>query len=151
MKSKKYGLFGLFLVIGVVLALLCAGCGSGKEDPESVIGKVDCGNGKEDTESVIGKTFVYEKEGFYGDFTISIMGDGMFTYYEGMASSFIGRGIWTIEHNTLTLTNSIPTIDGSSIRTNIFEIEKGKLIWRAEGSDNFSHVKVEDGEAFYEK
>ena len=135
MKSKKFRLFCFVSVIGAALALLLAGCGSGKADHENVIGK----------------TFVYEKEGFYGDFTISIKDDGTFTYYEGMASSYLGIGEWTIGQNTLTLTNEVPSIDGSRTITNAFEIEKGKLIWRAEGSDNFTYVKVEDGEAFKEK
>lgn len=133
MKSKKFMLLCFISVIGAALALLLAGCG--KEDPESVIGK----------------TFVYENEGFYGEFTISIKDDGTFTYYEGMASSYLGRGSWKIEQNTLTLANEVPSIDGSRTIANVFEIKKGKLIWRAEGSDNFTYVKVEDGEAFKEK
>ena len=132
MKTKKPRRY-LIPLICVVLALLFAGCG--KEDPESVIGK----------------TFVYENEGFYGEFTISIKDDGTFTYYEGMASSYLGIGEWTIGQNTLTLTNEVPTENGSRTIANVFEIKKGKLIWRAEGSDNFTHVKVEDGEAFKEK
>lgn len=112
---------------------------------------VGCGSGSDDSDYVAGKTFVYEKEGFYGEFTIHIMEDGTFTYYEGMASSYIGMGEWTIGQKTLTLTNDVPTVNGSHTRTNIFKIEKGKLIWRAEGSDNFSLVKVKDGESFYEK
>lgn len=123
------------VVISLMLAILFAGCGSGKDY----------------SDYVAGKTFVYEKEGFYGDFTISIKDDGTFTYYEGMASSYIGIGEWTIEQNTVTLANEVPTVNGSRTVTNTFEIEKGKLIWRAEGSDNFSHIKVKDRESFNEK
>lgn len=112
---------------------------------------VGCESGKEYSDYVTGKTFVYEKEGFLGDFTISIREDGTFTYYEGFASSYIGMGEWTIEQNTLILTNEVPTINGARTVTNFFEIKKGKLIWRAEGSDNYSSVKVKDGEAFNEK
>ena len=114
-------------MICIVLILLLAGCG----------------NGKDYSDRVIGKTFVYEKEGFFGDFKIDIRNDGSFVYYEGMASSYIGVGTWAIEQNTITLTDEL--------FTNIFEIEKGKLIWRAEGSDNFTYVEVKDGEAFNEE
>ena len=112
---------------------------------------VGCGNNKKYSEYVIGKSFVYEKEGFFGDFTISIKDDGTFTYYEGMASSYIGMGEWTIKRNTIILENEVPAINGSRTKTNIFEIGNGKLIWRAEGSDNFSFVEVEDGESFNEE
>ena len=112
---------------------------------------IGCGGSKDYSDYVIGKTFVYENEGFYGDFTISIKDDGTFTYYEGMASSYIGTGEWMIEQDTITLTNEVPTINGTGTYTNIFEIKKGKLIWRTEGSDNFTHVKVKDGESFNEE
>ena len=115
------------IVIFMVLTLLFIGCGSGKDY----------------SDYVIGKTFVYENEGFYGDFTISIKDDGTFIYYEGMASSYIGIGKWAIEQNTITLTDEL--------FTNIFEIEKGKMIWRSDGSDNFTYVEVKDGEAFNEE
>ena len=114
-------------VICGMLALLLVGCGSGRGDPTSVIGK----------------TFVYEKDGFFGDFKIDVRADGTFTYYEGAASSYIGMGEWTIGQNTITLR------DGKF--TNVFEIGKGTLIWRADGSDNFAYVKVQDGEAFREE
>ena len=44
--------------------------------------------------AVAGKTYLYEGEGFMGNFTITLYNDGTFTYYEGMASSLalqIGR------------------------------------------------------------
>ncbi len=108
---------------------------------------VSCGRGAED---VAGKTFVYEKEGFYGKFTITLRTDGTFTYYEGYASSYIGMGEWTVDGDLLILSEGMPTLTGSRTVTNRFEIGNGKLIWRAEGSDNFSRVKVKDGEAFNE-
>lgn len=115
------------ILICAILTLPLVGCGSGKDD-------FDCG---------IGKTYVYEKEGFYGDFKISVNNDGTFRYCEGLASSYIGMGEWQIDQNTITLTDGL--------FANTFEIEKGKLIWRADGSDNFTYVKVKDGEAFYEE
>lgn len=110
-----------------------------------------CGRSGEASDYVIGKTFVYENEGFYGDFTITVNSDGTFSYCEGFASSYIGMGNWTIEQDTLTLKNEEPILNGSHLVTNLFEIRKKKLIWREDGSDNFSYVKLKDGETFREK
>lgn len=125
---------GMAFAICAVLVLLLVGCA-----------------GKDRSEYVVGKTFVYENEGFLGDFSISIKGDGSFTYSEGFASSYIGIGRWTVGKNTLTLENEVPAENGSRTVKNIFEIEKGKLIWVAEGSDNFTYVEVKNGEAFNEQ
>ena len=112
---------------------------------------IGCGSGKNHTDDVIGKAFVYENEGFYGDFVINIKNDGTFTYYEGMASSYFGIGEWKIDGNTIVLANEVPTLNGTRTITNIFEIGNGQLTWKAEGSDNFTYVEVKDGEAFCEQ
>lgn len=121
------------VVLCVMFMILLAGCGS--DEPYDVVGK----------------TFVYEGEGFGGDFTISITHDGSFTAYEGFLSSFIAIGEWKTAGNMITLTYEVPTEDGKRAIVNVFEIREGKLIWKAEGSDNFSHIKVKDGEAFNEQ
>ena len=62
------------LVLGMALSLAC-----GKTDGSL-------------RDSVAGKTFVWEKEGFGGDFTITLNADGTYQYYEGYLSSYIGFG-----------------------------------------------------------
>ncbi len=104
---------------------------------------VGCGNSTDYSEYVAGKTFVYENDGIGGDFTIDINADGTFTYSEGALSSYYGTGNWTIEDTTLTLVDEM--------LTNKFEIQKGKLLWKADGSDNFTYIEVSDGEAFKEE
>ena len=55
--------------------------------------------------AVAGKTYLYEGEGFMGNFTITLYNDGTFTYYEGMASSYIGIGSWEQNGDSIILTD----------------------------------------------
>ena len=50
------------------------------------------------------RIYVWEKEGFGGNFSISLFADGTFQYYEGMLSSYIGMGTWSREGDIITLT-----------------------------------------------
>ena len=95
---------------------------------------------------IAGKTYIYEKEGIIGDFTITLNEDGTFTYYEGMASSYIGRGIWVLDGEILTMTD-----DGSVGYpfVNRFRIDGEDLIFMEWESSNFIYVKVQDGERFH--
>ncbi len=88
------------------------------------------------------KTYLYEKEGFGGDFTITIQKDGHFSYYVGMLSSYIGSGSWTLDGDILTLT------DDSLDFVNRFRVEGEELVFISEGSTNFMYLKVSDGERF---
>lgn len=45
-------------------------------------------------------TYVYEGEGFGGDFTVTIREDGTFTYYEGPLSSIFGDGTWYLAEDS---------------------------------------------------
>lgn len=107
-------------------------------------------------EDVAGKVYTYEKDGCGGYFTISIYEDGTFQYYEGMLSSYIGIGTWTLDENILCLkdqemhrfTEDLSTME-PYIRTNYFKVEKDCLVWLAQGSDNFLYVDVADGERFF--
>lgn len=107
-----------------------------------------------DESDICGKTYVYENEGFGGDFTIEIKDDGTFTYYEGMLSSYIGSGNWTFADGMLTLAESVPVINsesgeaGTSTRTQQFSVERDALRFKEAGSDNFIYLKVKDGEKF---
>lgn len=96
---------------------------------------------------IAGKTYIYEKEGFGGDFTIKIEEDGTFQYYEGPLSSYIGMGEWSLEGNILCLTD-----DGETINTfvNYFKFDGNALVFIDEKSSNFMYIKVSDGERFTE-
>ena len=89
-----------------------------------------------------GKTYLYEKEGFLGDFFITLYEDGTFYYYEGMASSHLGLGDWKQEGDILVLTESEIELE------NRFRIEDEALVFLEEGSTNFIYMKVKDGEQF---
>ncbi|MCR5068027.1 MAG: hypothetical protein K6A14_08215 [Erysipelotrichaceae bacterium] len=92
---------------------------------------------------ISGKTYVWEKPGFGGDFTITLKEDGTFTFYEGMLSSFFGAGNWSVEDGILTLVNDESL--GMSFR---FDIQDDVLIFRAADSSEFIYAKVEDGDRF---
>ena len=112
--------------------------------------------GDPDTDSV----YRYTGEGIGGDFTITLSESGRFQYYEGMLSSYIGMGHWTVEDGILTLKDDvglgkiIDNEDGTASFENTegfvnrFKMEDGKLVFIAEGSDNFLYVKLDDGAIF---
>lgn len=92
------------------------------------------------------KGFVCEKDGFPDKFGIKLYNDGGFTYYEGMFSSHVGYGSWSLDGNTLILTeNANPSGNSKKFR---FKVNGDTLNYIAEGSDNFTYVKVSDGEKF---
>lgn len=87
--------------------------------------------------------YLYEEDGFGGDFTISLRADGSFTYYEGHLSSYIGAGKWSVSGDILTLED-----ETGITRVNRFRMEGNDLIFQAKGSTNFIYVKVADGAVF---
>ena len=92
---------------------------------------------------VSGNTYIWEKEGFGGDFTITLNEDGTYEYYVGYLSSYIGLGNWSLEGDKLTMTETT-----GFDRVFHFTVEDEKLIFVLEGSSEFGHVKVEDGDCF---
>ena len=94
-------------------------------------------------DAIAGKTFVWDKEGFGGDFTITLNADGTYQYYEGFLSSYIGLGTWTIENGTVILTEQ-----GGQDSVYCFAVKDGALVYIADGSDNFLYVKTADGDRF---
>ena len=111
-------------------------------------------------DDIVNKVYVYEKEGFSGDFTIEIKADGTFTYYEGMLSSHIGSGEWTYTDTDrmLTLFEKMVRLDENGnweqfTQSYSFWVEEDTLIFVNKGSDNglgnFLYVKVKDGEKFF--
>lgn len=95
-----------------------------------------------------GTTYTYEKDGFGGKFNIRLNDDGTFSYYEGMLSSYIGRGTWVMEGDIITLTDDPKW--SSYHFVNHFKKNGDELIFIAEESTNFLFVKVEDGDIFRE-
>lgn len=94
---------------------------------------------------IAGKTYIYEKPGFYGPFTIDIEYNGTFTYYVGYASSYIGHGIWERKDSKLYLYDN-----GLSVtKTFAFEIENDCLMFLSAESDQFMYLAVSDGERFF--
>lgn len=112
----------------LAMALLCTGCARQAQ-------KADISD----------KTYVYEKDGFGGDFTIKLNGNGTFTYYEGFLSSYVGTGNWTFDGETLVLVNDKAY---GYQRENRFKVVDGYLVFQAEDSSNFTHIKAADGEKF---
>lgn len=132
MKNKSMMKKMLLCVCTVALLFTMTACNRQEQPEESLSPK-----------HIAGKTFVYEKEGVGGEFAIQLYIDGTFSYSEGMLSSHIGMGKWTLEEGVLTLTDS-----GVSGRVNHFYVIGNDLIYLSEGSTNFLYVNVADGEKF---
>ena len=96
--------------------------------------------------AVAGKTYLYEGQGIMGSFTITLYDDGSFTYYEGMASSYIGVGSWEQDGDTITMTDDG---HGGYGFVNHFRLDGDDLVFVDKDSANFVYVKVKDGEKFH--
>ena len=96
--------------------------------------------------AVAGKTYLYEGEGFMGNFTITLYNDGTFTYYEGMASSYIGIGSWEQNGDSIILNDDG---HGGYGLVNHFRCDGNDLVFVEQDSNNFVYVKVKDGERFH--
>ena len=116
-------------LLALVLAVLLAACGQTVRE-----------------EDVVGRTYTYEKEGFGGNFVVSLHEDGTFTYSEGVLSSHFGAGTWTLEDGVVTLRE-----DSSSgnTRVNYFRADGENLLFKQKDSDNFTYVSVFEGEKFF--
>ncbi|MCR5067166.1 MAG: hypothetical protein K6A14_03765 [Erysipelotrichaceae bacterium] len=120
------------MLIFVLLAAGLFGCAADRgKDDEAMRKKIS------------GKVFVWQKPGFGGDFTITLKDDGTYTYYEGMLSSFISTGKWSVNNGILTLEKD----DGYGLSFR-FDIMNDELIFRAAESSKFIYVSVEDGDHF---
>ena len=94
--------------------------------------------------NVFGKKYVYDKEGFGSDFTISFYEDNKFHYSEGGLSSYIGYGTWEIKNKIITLR------DVDMPFCNNFILKGNKLVWQEKKSSNFLYLKISDGDTFSE-
>ena len=88
------------------------------------------------------RVYLYEKEGFGSDFTITLNSDGSMRCSEGALSSYFGAGTWELDGDTVTLT----TDDGKFV--NHFAVEDGALVYQAADSTGFLYLTVSDGEKF---
>ena len=102
---------------------------------------------KENESFAAGRSYTYSGKSFSeieGDaFTIWLMEDGTYSYYESILSSYIGIGEWSVSGRVLTLT------DTEAERVNHFRIAGDDLIYIEENSSNFTFVKVKNGERFH--
>lgn len=112
-----------------------------------IFGLAACGQPKsEDIRAmIVDKTYIYEKEGVGGSFTIHFNDDGTFLYHEGPLSSYLGIGVWELDDDTLILSDD-EKIGYSFV--NYFKVNGSDLVFLSENSSNFLYIKVADGERF---
>lgn len=110
------------------------------EAAKELVSLFECG-----TPHLKGKTYIYENEGFFSDFAITLYEDGTFIYYEGSASSYFGAGTWKQDGDTITMTDDREAGLGL---INRFKLIGDDLVFIEQGSSNFIYVKVKDGEKF---
>lgn len=100
------------------------------------------------TEFVCG-TYTYEyneESGFVlADFKVTFREDGIYEYYEGPLSSYIGIGTYSIENDILTMKGDADAGNNSLHR---FRIKGKRIYFMEKESDNFTYIKVKDGQSF---
>lgn len=100
------------------------------------------------TEFVCG-TYAYEyneESGFVlADFKVTFREDGTYEYYEGPLSSYIGIGTYSIENGILTMKGDVVAGDYSIHR---FRVKGKRIYFMEKESDNFTYIKVKDGQSF---
>ena len=88
-------------------------------------------------------TYLYEGEGFGGDFTITLNADGTYTFYEGSLSSYMGGGTWSVYYNTIDLEET----NGFDLSFT-FAVDGDELIYIEMNSDAFPYVDLPDEASF---
>ena len=106
-----------------------------------------CKGKKEDKQlnEIDGKTYVWEKPGAGGDFSLTLEKDGTYQYYAGPLSSYVGMGTWTEKSGIVTLHET----GGRYVFR--FAVKKDGLAFIALGSNTFIYVDVKNGDMFYPK
>ena len=114
-------------------------------DPAASImeGMILRADGKTIEEDITG-TYVYEGEGFGGEFTITISEDGSYSFSQGPLSSYLGGGSWEKEGGVLTLSE-----ENSHAMTNRFAAGNNVLVFLENSSDNFPSITLPDGGRFF--
>ena len=100
----------------------------------------------EEAEMDIFGTYVYENEGFGGDFTITVNEDETYSFYEGPLSSYRGGGSWFREKGVLYFFEE----NGMDL-INHFAAGNGVLVFIETDSDNFPYIRLTDGSLFYKQ
>ncbi len=101
-----------------------------------------CSDGAGKTQ-IAGKTFCYEREGFGGEFSITLNDDGTMSYYEGGWSSYMGMGTWTQVDDIVILTDEVYPF------CNRFQVQDGSLVFLERESTNFMYLQLKDGDCFF--
>lgn len=99
-------------------------------------------NGSAICEVFSGHTYLYDAKGFGGNFTITLYGDGTYSYYEGLLSSCLGSGKWTLNGEMLELADEAYPL------VNYFRMDRNDLIFIEDDSTNFTYVKLSDEARF---
>ena len=133
MMERNIKMLFVVIIFAMVAAVSLTACQKSSKTDENVTEK-----------DISGKSYVWEKEGFGGDFVITLYDDGTFEYYEGNLSSYIGSGSWTLEKGIVTLEEDESGY-GFSFR---FAVRAGELVYLSEGSDTFIYTKVSEGDHF---
>ena len=134
------------LAAALVISIAAAGCAL--TDPATTVPSGEPTPAVTMQELFMNKTFIYEEEGFGGNFYVSLAENGRFQYYEGGLSSFIGTGDWSYDQGVLTLEVD-PRISAGKQISYRFSTEKlpDELRFLTEGSDKFV-VELKDGARF---
>ena len=75
--------------------------------------------------------------------------NGSFRFIEAPYSSHLAMGLYGLNGDILTLDDAWPSTSGQpAVRSNRFRVEPDRLVWLAEGSDNFVFVNLTDGTSF---
>lgn len=99
-------------------------------------------NGSAVCEIISGHAYLYDSNGFDGDFTITLYSDGTYSYYEGLLSSYLGSGQWTLNGEMLELADEAYPL------VNYFRMDGNDLIFMEDDSTNFTYVKLSDEARF---
>ncbi len=95
--------------------------------------------------ALTGRTYVYEKEGAGGPFTLTLNANGLFACYEGSNLSYMTSGTWKLYGDKVEL---MYPVDGSNEKYVYLKVKGSELIYIGEMSENFTIVNVQDGDKF---
>ena len=88
--------------------------------------------------------YICEEPGFPDIFTINLNEDGLFSYYEGTASSYFGGGSWELSGNRVSLKD----VNYGEERDFFFTVEDGCLVFDKNASHGFIYTNLADGIRF---
>ncbi|MBD5133945.1 MAG: hypothetical protein HDT38_05685 [Clostridiales bacterium] len=153
---KRWLWAAVAVVLVTVLACACAfgqAAEEREEEPSPTAGQgQDWENSPIWPYGVSEMVYIRDAGGFGGDFSIRLIHDGSFVYYEGYLSSYIGMGTWTRDGDVICLADTVgEDVDRIGIKYYYFRMDGGDLVFQAENSDRFMYLDVADGERFSRK